>query len=100
MLQKWARALVETKELWASAESNRLWAKATTGLGESLKGARGRAGRCEALRSTLAGDSQGLCEGPRRGGGETATDWVEKPMSHTPGARGRWPGAKSPEAES
>ena len=64
------------------------------------KGARGRAGRCEALRSTLAGDSQGLCERPRRGGGETATDWVEKPMSHTPGARGRWPGAKSPEAES
>ena len=54
----------------------------------------------DALRSTLAGDSQGLCERPRRGGGETATDWVEQSMSHTPGARGRWPGAKSPEAES
>ena len=34
MLQKWARALVETKELWTSAESNRLWAEATAGLGE------------------------------------------------------------------
>ena len=32
------------------------------GLGEGEGGARGRAGRCEALRSTLAGDSQGLCE--------------------------------------
>ena len=79
-------------ETWASGKRSE---SAMSRPKDWARGARGRAGRCEALRSTLAGDSQGLCEGPRRGGGETATDWAERPMSHTPGARGQWPGAKA-----